>query len=125
MGTARRYVISILLLESTLKLAPVPHPPEHYPTVALNFVPTAGQTELQLDCKGVPVCKEESMKFCWQKHHFQEIKGLLQLTTFYKGITFCKQEKYQVYFLTISLFKKEKTQFILDEIHELTQNSKH
>ncbi|KAM8942701.1 LOW QUALITY PROTEIN: activator of 90 kDa heat shock protein ATPase homolog 2-like [Lycaon pictus] len=63
-----------------------PEAPEHYPTVALNFVPTAGQTELQLDCKGVPVCKEESMKFCWQKHHFQEIKGLLQLTTFYKGI---------------------------------------
>ncbi|CAD7677462.1 unnamed protein product [Nyctereutes procyonoides] len=40
-----------------------------------------GQTELQLDCKGVPVCKEDCMKFCWQKQHFQEIKGLLQLTT--------------------------------------------
>ncbi|XP_030777515.1 activator of 90 kDa heat shock protein ATPase homolog 2 isoform X2 [Rhinopithecus roxellana] len=39
-----------------------------------------GQTELQLDCKGVPVCKEENMKFCWQKQHFEEIKGLLQLT---------------------------------------------
>uniref|UniRef100_A0A2K5CNU6 Activator of Hsp90 ATPase homologue 1/2-like C-terminal domain-containing protein n=1 Tax=Aotus nancymaae TaxID=37293 RepID=A0A2K5CNU6_AOTNA len=53
---------------------------EHYATVALNFVPTLGQTELQLDCKGVPVCKEENMKFCWQKQHFEEIKGLLQLT---------------------------------------------
>ncbi|XP_027629144.1 activator of 90 kDa heat shock protein ATPase homolog 2-like [Tupaia chinensis] len=56
-------------------------PEEHYATVALNFVPTLGQTELQLDCKGVPVCKEENMKFCWQKQHFEEIKGLLHLTT--------------------------------------------
>ncbi|EPY76107.1 activator of heat shock protein ATPase 2-like protein [Camelus ferus] len=56
-------------------------PEEHYATVALNFVPTLGQTELQLDCKGVPVCKEENIKFCWQKQHFEEIKGLLQLTT--------------------------------------------
>ncbi|XP_053445518.1 putative activator of 90 kDa heat shock protein ATPase homolog 2 isoform X2 [Nycticebus coucang] len=57
-------------------------PEEHYATVVLNFVPTLGQTELQLDCKGgVPVCKEENMKFCWQKQHFEEIRGLLQLTT--------------------------------------------
>ncbi|XP_027477551.1 LOW QUALITY PROTEIN: activator of 90 kDa heat shock protein ATPase homolog 2-like [Zalophus californianus] len=55
-------------------------PEERYATVALSFVPTPGQTELQLDCTGVPVCKEESMKFCWQKQHFEEIKGLLQLT---------------------------------------------
>ncbi|KAK1333046.1 hypothetical protein QTO34_006579 [Cnephaeus nilssonii] len=51
-------------------------PEEHYATVVLNFVPTPGQTELQLDCKGVPVCKEENMKFCWQKQHFEEIKGV-------------------------------------------------
>ncbi|XP_053781755.1 activator of 90 kDa heat shock protein ATPase homolog 2 isoform X2 [Desmodus rotundus] len=56
-------------------------PEEHYATVVLNFVPAVGQTELQLDCKGVPVCKEENMKFCWQKQHFEEIKGLLRLTT--------------------------------------------
>uniref|UniRef100_A0AAA9TAF6 Activator of HSP90 ATPase homolog 2 n=1 Tax=Bos taurus TaxID=9913 RepID=A0AAA9TAF6_BOVIN len=56
-------------------------PEEHYAIVALNFVPTLQQTELQLDCKGVPVCEEENMKFCWQKQHFEEIKGLLQLTT--------------------------------------------
>ncbi|XP_012586941.1 PREDICTED: activator of 90 kDa heat shock protein ATPase homolog 2 isoform X2 [Condylura cristata] len=56
-------------------------PEEHYATVALDFLPTPGQTELQLDCKGVPVCKEENMKFCWQKQHFEEIKSLLQLTT--------------------------------------------
>ncbi|XP_046925142.1 LOW QUALITY PROTEIN: activator of 90 kDa heat shock protein ATPase homolog 2-like [Lynx rufus] len=56
-------------------------PEEHHATVALNFVPTPGQTELQLDCKGVPVCKEEGMKSCWQKQHFEEIKCLLKLTT--------------------------------------------
>lgn len=33
--------------------------PEHYATVVLNFVPTPGFMELQLDCKGVPVHKEE------------------------------------------------------------------
>ncbi|XDB55327.1 hypothetical protein AB1E18_008793 [Capra hircus] len=56
-------------------------PEEHYAVVALNFVPTLEQTELQLDCEGVPICEEENMKFCWQKQHFEEIKGLLQLTT--------------------------------------------
>uniref|UniRef100_A0A8C8ZYD6 Activator of Hsp90 ATPase homologue 1/2-like C-terminal domain-containing protein n=1 Tax=Prolemur simus TaxID=1328070 RepID=A0A8C8ZYD6_PROSS len=56
-------------------------PEEHYATVVLNSVPTVGQMGLQLDCKGVPVCKEENMKFFWQKQHFEEIKGLLQLTT--------------------------------------------
>ncbi|XP_044516612.1 activator of 90 kDa heat shock protein ATPase homolog 2-like isoform X1 [Gracilinanus agilis] len=49
-------------------------PEEHYATVALNFVPVVGQTELQLNCKGVPVCKEESMRQCWEKQHFEEIK---------------------------------------------------
>ncbi|XP_040309560.1 LOW QUALITY PROTEIN: activator of 90 kDa heat shock protein ATPase homolog 2-like [Herpailurus yagouaroundi] len=56
-------------------------PEEHHATVALSFVPTPGQMELQLDCKGVPVCKEEGMKSCWQKQHFEEIKCLLKLTT--------------------------------------------
>ncbi|XP_043839381.1 activator of 90 kDa heat shock protein ATPase homolog 2-like isoform X2 [Dromiciops gliroides] len=49
-------------------------PEEHYATVALNFVSVVGQTELQLNCKGVPVCKEESMRKCWEKQHFEEIK---------------------------------------------------
>uniref|UniRef100_A0A2I3SRF8 Activator of Hsp90 ATPase homologue 1/2-like C-terminal domain-containing protein n=2 Tax=Pan TaxID=9596 RepID=A0A2I3SRF8_PANTR len=52
-------------------------PEEHYAMVALNFVPTLGQTELQLK---EFLSKEENMKFCWQKQHFEEIKGLLQLT---------------------------------------------
>ncbi|XP_034364376.1 activator of 90 kDa heat shock protein ATPase homolog 2 isoform X3 [Arvicanthis niloticus] len=56
-------------------------PEGHYATVELNFVPAPGQTELKLDCKGVPVCQEENTKFCWQKQHFEEIKVFLQLTT--------------------------------------------
>ncbi|CAD7678144.1 unnamed protein product [Nyctereutes procyonoides] len=39
------------------------------------------QVELQLKCKGDSVSKEKSMKFCWQKQLFEEIKDLLQLTT--------------------------------------------
>lgn len=92
---ARRYVISTACFKSPQMSCFPPHCekqvvvlksfplllPEHYATVILNFVPALGQTELQLDCKGVPVCKEENMKFCWQKQHFEEIKGLLQLTT--------------------------------------------
>ncbi|PNI66355.1 AHSA2 isoform 1 [Pan troglodytes] len=34
----------------------------------------------RITIEGVPICKEENMKFCWQKQHFEEIKGLLQLT---------------------------------------------
>lgn len=87
-------LVSFVTGLNTLKLSPCPQEkqvivfitfpiflPEHYATVALNFVPTPGQTELQLDCKGVPACNEENMKFCWKQQHFEEIKGLLQLTT--------------------------------------------
>uniref|UniRef100_A0A8C0H336 Activator of Hsp90 ATPase homologue 1/2-like C-terminal domain-containing protein n=1 Tax=Chelonoidis abingdonii TaxID=106734 RepID=A0A8C0H336_CHEAB len=53
-------------------------PHEHYATVALNFKDQATQTELQLECKGVPVCHEDSTRQCWQKQHFEEIRVLLQ-----------------------------------------------
>lgn len=36
--------------------------------------------KLQLKGKRIPVPKEENMKFCCHKKHFEEIKGLLQLT---------------------------------------------
>ncbi|VFV25243.1 Hypothetical predicted protein, partial [Lynx pardinus] len=48
---------------------------------ALNFVSSSGQMKFQLKGKRVPVPKEENMKFCCQKQHFEEIKALLQLTT--------------------------------------------
>uniref|UniRef100_A0A8D0GJV7 Activator of Hsp90 ATPase AHSA1-like N-terminal domain-containing protein n=1 Tax=Sphenodon punctatus TaxID=8508 RepID=A0A8D0GJV7_SPHPU len=53
-------------------------PEAHYATVALIFRDMSTQTELQLECKGVPVCKEESTRQCWKKQHFEEIKVLLQ-----------------------------------------------
>ncbi|XP_074845561.1 activator of 90 kDa heat shock protein ATPase homolog 2-like [Carettochelys insculpta] len=55
-------------------------PQEYYATVALIFKEWANQTELQLDCKGVPVCNEDSTRQCWQKQHFEEIHVLLQQT---------------------------------------------
>ncbi|XP_075781663.1 activator of 90 kDa heat shock protein ATPase homolog 2 isoform X2 [Pelodiscus sinensis] len=55
-------------------------PYEHYATIALNFKDQATQTELQLECKGVPACNEDSTRQCWQKQHFEEIHVLLQQT---------------------------------------------
>ncbi|XP_009979229.1 PREDICTED: activator of 90 kDa heat shock protein ATPase homolog 2-like, partial [Tauraco erythrolophus] len=53
-------------------------PDEHYATVALNFMDMAAQTELQLECKGVPVSHEDSTRQCWKKQYFEEIHVLLQ-----------------------------------------------
>ncbi|XP_009317906.1 PREDICTED: activator of 90 kDa heat shock protein ATPase homolog 2 [Pygoscelis adeliae] len=53
-------------------------PDEHYATVALNFKDMAAQTELQLECKGVPVANEDSTRQCWKKQYFEEIRVLLQ-----------------------------------------------
>lgn len=53
-------------------------PSEHYATVALNFKDMAAQTELQLECKGVPVSNEDGTRQCWKKQYFEEIRILLQ-----------------------------------------------
>lgn len=53
-------------------------PSEHYATVALNFQDLAAQSELELECKGVPVSHEESTRQCWKKQYFEEIHILLQ-----------------------------------------------
>ncbi|NWI66146.1 AHSA2 ATPase, partial [Todus mexicanus] len=53
-------------------------PDEHYATVALNFKDLAAQTELQLECRGVPVSHEDSTRHCWKKQYFEEIHILLQ-----------------------------------------------
>ncbi|XP_009078066.1 PREDICTED: activator of 90 kDa heat shock protein ATPase homolog 2 [Acanthisitta chloris] len=53
-------------------------PDEHYATVALNFKDLSAQTELQLECKGVPVSNEESTRQCWKKQYFEEIHSFLQ-----------------------------------------------
>ncbi|RMC07971.1 hypothetical protein DUI87_15443 [Hirundo rustica rustica] len=53
-------------------------PDEHYATVALTFQDLAAQSELELECKGVPVAHEESTRQCWKKQYFEEIHILLQ-----------------------------------------------
>ncbi|KGL94148.1 Activator of 90 kDa heat shock protein ATPase 2, partial [Charadrius vociferus] len=53
-------------------------PDEHYATVTLNFKDTAAETELQLECKGVPVSNEDSTRQCWKQQYFEEIRTLLQ-----------------------------------------------
>ncbi|NXN47651.1 AHSA2 ATPase, partial [Rhinoptilus africanus] len=53
-------------------------PEEHYATVALNFKGMAAQTELQFECKGVPVSNEDSTRQCWKQRYFEEIRTLLQ-----------------------------------------------
>ncbi|NWI42727.1 AHSA2 ATPase, partial [Picathartes gymnocephalus] len=53
-------------------------PDEHYATVALNFQDLAARSELELECKGVPVSHEESTRQCWKKQYFEEIHLLLQ-----------------------------------------------
>ncbi|XP_071438292.1 activator of 90 kDa heat shock protein ATPase homolog 2-like [Pithys albifrons albifrons] len=53
-------------------------PDEHYATVALRFQAVAAQTELQLECHGVPEAAEESTRHCWQQQHFQQIHTFLQ-----------------------------------------------
>lgn len=53
-------------------------PSEHYATVALTFQDVAAQSELELECKGVPVSHEESTRQCWKKQYFEEIHLLLQ-----------------------------------------------
>ncbi|NWX24311.1 AHSA2 ATPase, partial [Aegotheles bennettii] len=53
-------------------------PDEHYATVALHFKDVAAQTELHLECKGVPVSNEDSTRQCWKEQYFEEIRTLLQ-----------------------------------------------
>ncbi|NXL84643.1 AHSA2 ATPase, partial [Alectura lathami] len=53
-------------------------PDEHYATVALNFKDMAAETELQLECKGVPVSNEDGTRQCWKRQYFEEIRILLQ-----------------------------------------------
>ncbi|NWR69344.1 AHSA2 ATPase, partial [Centropus unirufus] len=53
-------------------------PDEHYATVTLQFKDVATQTELQLECKGVPVANEADTRQCWKQQYFEEIRMLLQ-----------------------------------------------
>ncbi|KAI1895406.1 hypothetical protein AGOR_G00105960 [Albula goreensis] len=49
-------------------------PCEHYATVTLNFLDHGNETELKLECKGVPVSEEDRTKEGWQRYYFEAIK---------------------------------------------------
>ncbi|XP_010149729.1 PREDICTED: activator of 90 kDa heat shock protein ATPase homolog 2, partial [Eurypyga helias] len=53
-------------------------PDEHYARVALTFKDRAAQTELQLECQGVPLPSEDSTRQCWKQQYFDETRVLLQ-----------------------------------------------
>ncbi|KAJ8269910.1 hypothetical protein GJAV_G00108140 [Gymnothorax javanicus] len=49
-------------------------PCEHYATIALNFTNRGGETELRVECKGVPVSEEDRTKEGWKRYYFEAIK---------------------------------------------------
>lgn len=75
---ADREWLTTVTLEKTLHWMSLLLLPEHYATVALNFKDMALQTELQVECKGVPVSHEDSTRQCWKQQYFEEIHILLQ-----------------------------------------------
>ncbi|XP_041070896.1 activator of 90 kDa heat shock protein ATPase homolog 1b isoform X1 [Carcharodon carcharias] len=49
-------------------------PTEHYATIKLVFCSKNDGTELQVECKGVPVGEEDQTKSGWQRYYFEGIK---------------------------------------------------
>ncbi|MBN3305078.1 AHSA1 ATPase, partial [Amia calva] len=49
-------------------------PCEHYATITVNFINRSHETELKVECKGVPVSEEERTRQGWQRYYFEGIK---------------------------------------------------
>ncbi|XP_028293074.1 activator of 90 kDa heat shock protein ATPase homolog 1b [Gouania willdenowi] len=49
-------------------------PCEHYATITMTFLDLSSETELKLDCRGVPENQEEQTKEGWKRYYFQAIK---------------------------------------------------
>ncbi|XP_061742765.1 activator of 90 kDa heat shock protein ATPase homolog 1-like [Nerophis ophidion] len=49
-------------------------PCEHYATVTLHFGDRSSETELKVDCRGVPDNDEERTKDGWKRYYFEAIK---------------------------------------------------
>uniref|UniRef100_A0A3Q1IYR0 Activator of 90 kDa heat shock protein ATPase homolog 1 n=1 Tax=Anabas testudineus TaxID=64144 RepID=A0A3Q1IYR0_ANATE len=49
-------------------------PCEHYATVTLNFLDRSSETELKVECRGVPDSQEEQTKEGWRRYYFEAIK---------------------------------------------------
>ncbi|XP_062323412.1 activator of 90 kDa heat shock protein ATPase homolog 1a [Osmerus eperlanus] len=49
-------------------------PSEHYATISLDMKDLGDETELKLECKGVPLAEEDRTKEGWKRYYFQAIK---------------------------------------------------
>lgn len=49
-------------------------PSEHYATITLNMKDRGDETELTLDCRGVPTAEEDRTKEGWKRYYFEAIK---------------------------------------------------
>ncbi|TMS21174.1 Activator of 90 kDa heat shock protein ATPase-like protein 1 [Larimichthys crocea] len=47
---------------------------EHYATIAMTFLDRSSETELKVECRGVPDNDEERTKEGWKKYYFEAIK---------------------------------------------------
>lgn len=47
---------------------------EHYATVSLDLKDQGDETELKMECHGVPTGEEESTREGWTRFYFQAIK---------------------------------------------------
>lgn len=62
---------SLLLLHPLIFLVP---PSEHYATISLDLVDRGDETELKLECRGVPAGEEETTREGWSRFYFRAIK---------------------------------------------------
>ncbi|XP_037602988.1 activator of 90 kDa heat shock protein ATPase homolog 1b [Sebastes umbrosus] len=49
-------------------------PSEHYATITMTFYDRSSETELKVDCRGVPEDEEERTKEGWKRYYFEAIK---------------------------------------------------
>ncbi|XP_054470054.1 activator of 90 kDa heat shock protein ATPase homolog 1b [Anoplopoma fimbria] len=49
-------------------------PCEHYATITMTFFDRSSETELKVDCRGVPDNEEERTKEGWKRYYFEAIK---------------------------------------------------
>eukprot|EP00064_Thunnus_orientalis_P006002 superscaffoldBa00000605_g6016 len=49
-------------------------PCEHYATITMTFLDRSSETELKVECRGVPDSEEERTKEGWKRYYFEAIK---------------------------------------------------
>ncbi|XP_069016934.1 activator of 90 kDa heat shock protein ATPase homolog 1b isoform X2 [Embiotoca jacksoni] len=49
-------------------------PCEHYATITMTFLDRSSETELKVECRGVPDSEEELTKEGWKRYYFEAIK---------------------------------------------------